>query len=272
MKFSTTLLVLVVAAAACNGSAAGPNAAKSPQGATSAPFVGQDAPAPAPASSLQSAVRSLLAAEQRGDHTASFVLLSDESRAAYKDVHRWRDRRAELPAVAGFQVQGRGSVPNSLIAMVDHTAALDPFRGLSAAQDRETWVGRQEHGGWVLDADPQTDLILPSDRTAPAAAVAWAQAAESCDAVKAVAHQAVNPLLGAATAPTELCGHHAAFSAGPARPVDGTLAAQDLIAQYTSDSLEWARAVTVTGADHPFEAVLAPIGDEWQVVGIYATS
>jgi hypothetical protein len=143
---------------------------------------------------------------------------------------------------------------------------------LSAAQDRETWVGRQEHGGWVLDADPKTTLILPSDRTAPAAAVAWAQAAEACDRARAASLQALNPLLGRATAPVELCGHHVPFSAGPPQSVSGTLAAQDLIAQYSSDSLEWARAVTVTGADRPFEAVLAPIGDEWQVVGVYAAS
>ncbi len=213
-----------------------------------------------------------MSAEQRGDDAASFVLLSDEARATYKDIHRWRDRRNELPTVTGYQLQGRGAVPNSLVALVDHTASLDPFRGLSAAQDRETWVGRKEHGGWVLDADPQTDLILPSDRTAPAAAVSWAQAAESCDQAKAVTYQAVNPLLGVATAPTQLCGHHVTFSASQPRPLDGTLAAQDLVAQYTSDSLAWARIVTVTGADHPFDAVMAPIGDEWQVVGIYATS
>jgi hypothetical protein len=44
---------------------------------------------------------------------------------------------------------------------------------------------------------------------------------------------------------------------------------QDLIAQYSTDSLDWARAITVSGADHPFDVILAPIGNVWQVVGIY---
>jgi hypothetical protein len=270
LKLTSVILVLLLGAAACSGSAPRKAAAR-PTSATG-PSVGPDAPPPAPAPSLRAAVQSLLSAEQRGDHAASFALLSDEARATYKDVHRWRDRRAELAGVTGYQLQGAGGVANSVVAVVDHVAALDPFRGLSAARDRETWVGRQEHGGWVLDADPQTELVLPSDNSAPAAAVAWATAAAACSAAGTALHQAVDPLLGRATAPAELCGHHVTFSAGPPRPVTGTLAAQDLIAQYTSDSLAWARAVTVTGADQPFTAVLAPIGDEWQVVGVYAAS
>jgi hypothetical protein len=272
LKLSSAIVLLVLGAAACSLSAPRSTAGKSTHAASTGPFIGQDAPQPAPASSLHEALRDLLSAEQRGDHAGSFVLLSDEARATYKDVHRWRDRRTELPTVAGYELAGKGPVADSLVAVVDHTAALDPFRGLSAARDRETWVGRQEHGGWVLDADPQTELLLPADSRAPTSAVAWAQAEQACDTAGAAAHQAVDPLLGMATAPAELCGHHVTFSAGPPRPVAGTLAAQDLIAQYTSDSLAWARVVTVTGADRPFEAVLAPIGDEWQVVGVYAAS
>ena len=262
------LAVVALLAAACSGgrTPVTRNASSSP---APPPFVGADAPPATPQGSLRAAVSALLAAEQRGDHTASFALLSDEARAHYVNIHEWKDRRNELPFVTGFQLQGAGGGPSTFVAVVDHTPGLDPFRGLSAARDRETWTGRQEHGGWLVDADPVTQLVLPSDATASAAALAWARSAERCDQAGTKSHQAVDPLLGVATAPVQLCGHDVPLSAGVPRHVTGTSATQDLVAQYSSDSLGWARAVTVTGADHPFDAVLAPIGDEWQVVGVF---
>lgn len=218
---------------------------------------------------MREALTALLGAEKGGDHASSFVLLSDEARSTYKDIHRWTNRRNELPAITGFRIEGAGKQPNSMSVLVEHTPGLDPFRGLSTAMDHETWVARSEHGGWLLDADPATTLVLPSDTTAGAGALAWAQAEQACDAKTAKTHQAIDPILGVASAPGQLCGHSATFSAGEAHRVPQGSESQDLIAQYSTDSLDWARAITVTGADHPFDVILAPIGNVWQVVGVY---
>ena len=42
----------------------------------------------------------------------------------------------------------------------------------------------------------------------------------------------------------------------------------ELVAQYTDAALEWARVVPVEAPITPFTVVLAPIGDEWRVVGV----
>ncbi len=62
-------------------------------------------PQPTPREHLAAAVRDLLAAEQRGDRAASFLLLSRQSRVEYKDVGDWTKRRLELPAITAFRLE-----------------------------------------------------------------------------------------------------------------------------------------------------------------------
>jgi hypothetical protein len=263
------LPALALVAAACSSGSKTQAQAKSVSAVATGPFIGADAPAPVPKGTVKDAVAALLSAEQSGAHASSFVLLSDEARSTYKDIHRWTDRRNELPAVTSFHIEGAGKQTNSMNVVVDHTPGLDPFRGLSAATDHETWVARNEHGGWLLDADPSTTLVLPSDTATAVSALAWARAEQTCDTKTARSLQAIDPILGLASAPAQLCGHSATFAAGAAHRVPQGSESQDLIAQYSTDSLDWARAITVTGADHPFDVILAPIGNVWQVVGMY---
>lgn len=42
----------------------------------------------------------------------------------------------------------------------------------------------------------------------------------------------------------------------------------DLIAQYSTDILAWARVMPVTGPVTPFSVVVAPIGDDWRILAV----
>jgi hypothetical protein len=258
----------VLTVAGCNARHAGTNSA--PTSTVPAAALGPDAPAPVARATLQNAVSALLSAEQRGDHAASFVLLSDESRATYGTISQWKSRRDEMPVVTGFDVAGRSKSTDSLDVVVDHPAGLDPFRGLSPAHDHEIWIGHHEHGGWLVDADPAATPVLPPESGAAPAVEAWAKASESCDEAALHHLQAVDPLLGVGDASRQLCRQHFAFTfSAPSRVPPGDMT-QQLVAQYSADALVWARMVTLTGAPAPIEVLVAPIGATWQVIGAYA--
>jgi hypothetical protein len=209
-----------------------------------------------------------LEAEKRGDHAASFGLLSTSGRMQYPSPSDWARRRSELPAVTGYSIEREGE---TVIALVEHKPGLDPFVGLSPGRERQTWKGVKEGSGWLVDPDPATQPVLPPDDKAPAAALAWSKALQACDGEKAKSQQAVAALYGISDAPSQLCNAKGEISVGSAEALPAGPASQDLVTQYGPESLSWARAVRVAppAPSHAFHVVLAPVGDGWQVVGVF---
>lgn len=216
-----------------------------------------------PANSIGEAVTTVLAAEQQNDPAKSFALLAPDSRKDYKDVAGWSNRLKELPAVTGFKLDKSNGT--SQVATVNHKAGLDPFIGLSPAQERQTWKGAKFPKGWLLSADPQTDPILPGDDKAPPAAKAWVEAVQACDQARATAMQAISTLFAAVT-PT-ICKVPGVVATGNVEKLAEGPASTNIVAQYTPDALTWARVVPVTGPV-AVKVILAPIGNEWKVLGL----
>ncbi len=217
-----------------------------------------------PRKSLSDAVTAVLQAEQKNDHAASFALLSPNARSQYKDVADWTRRRNELPAVTEFNLESAKDATQTVI--VEHKAALDPFKGLSPAKERQIWSGRRYSAGWLVDPDPQTDPILPNDAKASTAVKAWAEAVQACDRDRAQSLQAIPELL-ASTAPA-LCRVPGPVTvSAPDRLPEGPESA-NIIAQYSTDAFGWAKSVAVTSPS-AFHVVIAPIGEEWKVLALY---
>jgi len=268
-------VALVVAAALLAGACTGTTAARrggptrpTASTSTTTTTVALEGPAPMPAPSARAAVEGLLAAEQGGDHAASFLLLSTASRQQFKTVDSWARRRRQLPAVTGFTVEV-GSDPDTAVALVQHTPGLDPFVGLSPARERQTWRGRHELGGVLVDAEPDRQPVLPPDDAAPGPVVAWAQAVQACDEAKAKALQAVPDLFGSSAGAAHLCRSQGTVAVGEVGRLSPGPASADIVAQYGGDALGWARTVLVTGPVTPFRVVVAPIGDSWEVMGVF---
>ena len=220
-----------------------------------------------PQPSTVAAVDALLGAEQRGDHGASFALLSADSRQVYPDVDAWAKHRSQLPAITGFQVTG-GADAGEALATVTHRPGLDPLVGLSPAEDRERWHGRRVGGGWLVGADPDVMFVLPPDRTAVDAATAWAAAVQHCDQAGANALQAVT-VLYVTGSPPSLCGSSGPISVGELTRLPPGPVSKDVVAQYGTRALSWARAIPVT-APVQLTIIVAPIGSQWKVLGLYA--
>jgi len=254
--------LLVFGAAACTDDGPSESAPTSTTGP--APPAG---PAATPKPTLVAAVEALLAAEQAGDHPAAYRLLTAASREQIGDAADWADLRSELPAITGFEVAA-GKGDGTVVATVDHEPGLDPFVGLSPAQERQTWRGSRAGDGWLVDGAPTIVLKLPPDRGAAAVARKWAEAVQDCDQALARLGQAVDEVYGLSSGASELCGSDGPITTGEVGPLESGPTSAELVAQYTDAALEWARAVPVDGPTAPFVIVLAPIGDEWRVVGV----
>lgn len=229
-------------------------------------------PQPIPARHLADAVKTVLDAAVRGDDAASFPVLSYQSRVEIKDVADWSRRRRQLPTVLGFRIESgsqgdAGDRAGKVVVTVDQQPALDPFRGLSAAHERDTYTGRKVKDGWLVDAEPSVELLLPADGLAHDAAVAWVRAVQSCDKAAARALQAVDVLFGNASGAAGLCGKPGDPVAGEVGRLAPGVAATDIVAQYSTDSLGWARAVRIT-TPVAFSVILAPVGERWLVIGL----
>ena len=155
------------------------------------------------------------------------------------------------------------------MATVTHEPGLDPFVGLSPAEERQTWRGSRTGGGWLVDAAPKIEPVLPPDADAPAAARSWAagdpglRQGDSPDSARRV-----DEVFGISSNIGGLCGSTGAVTVGKARPLESGPTSAELVAQYTDAAFGWARVVPVEGPTEPFLVVLAPIGDEWRVVGV----
>ena len=218
------------------------------------------------AGSPKAALTALLRAEQRGDHAASFTQLASASHTKYADVDDWARLRNQLPAVTGFTIASSNGA--NVVAVVEHEPGLDPFVGLSPARTRETWTAVAEHGRWRFDPEPRVRPMLPDRRSAPAAALRWADAVQSCDAHGALGLQAVTRVFGQSDGADQLCGATGRLDSVATDLPTGPQTA-DLVSQYTADALSWAQAVRIDGGPVPFSVVLAPIGDAWKVVAVF---
>lgn len=222
-----------------------------------------------PRRSVEAAVEALLSAEQRGDYAGSYALLSRAGRRDYPTVARWMRRRTRLPAVTDFTVAATSD--DTAVATVSHEPALDPFRGLTPGRERQTWNGRKTGAGWLLDSDPTVKLVLPSDAAAKEAASQWAGAVQRCDQTGARAFQAVDQLFGDANAASGLCGSVATVVADGVSRLGAGPSSADIVAQYSTDALNWAKVVEVK-APVAFGAVVVPLGDIWRIIGILPPS
>jgi len=222
---------------------------------------------PTPRATAGEALEALLRAEQDADHATSFRLLDPSGREQYRDVAEWTRRRVQLPAITGFSIERDAG--RQVVALVEHEPGLDPFTGLSAAKERQTWNASKSAEGYLLGAEPDVDYVLPPDDEAGAAVLQWAEALQACNQAVAESRQAVRPLFGASAGARRLCGSSAALATGDVTTLDGGPRSADLVAQYSTDVLAWARVVPLRGPEPQVQVVVAPIGASWQVVAVY---
>lgn len=265
-----TLVLLATACSSDDGAAAG-SAERSSTTEVTTSTSAPDAPAgvdPTPQPSATAAVARMLELLQTGDASASYRLLDDAGRRAFASVVAWERRRAGAAPITAFEVEDADAEAGEVVALVSHDPVLDPFQGLVPARERQTWSVEQVDGGWLVGAQPVVELLLPPDAGAAREALAWVRDVQRCDEEAARARQAVEILFNAATELKSVCGATGSAAAGAVGNLEAGPVSADVVAQYSSDALTWARTVPITIGDLRLTVILAPIGDSWEVLGV----
>jgi hypothetical protein len=267
MRLIVVGLLLAASSTACADD--GPDEVGEPTSSSTSTASTTTAPgeSPTPRATAGEALEALLRAEQDADHATSFRLLDPSGREQYRDIAEWTRRRVQLPAITGFRIERDAG--RQVVALVEHEPGLDPFTGLSAAKERQTWNASKADGGYLLGPEPDVDYLLPPDDEASAAVLRWAEAVQACNQAVAESRQAVRPLFGASAGARRLCGSSADLATGEVTTLAGGPWSADLVAQYSTDALAWARVVPLRGPERDVHVVVAPIGASWQVVAVY---
>ncbi len=222
------------------------------------------------AASAAEAVDGFLRAEVSGDFDDSFLLLSTTDRATYRSPARWTQSHSSLPPIIGYDVTSAGQPSGADRVRITTTLILEPALdetvGLVPARADATWVAVREAERWRVSlAESVLTASWPSETDAPAQVRAWASSLQACADDGPVAAEWSGGLLGTAALAADLCGTEGRLRLGPVEPL-GLAVAETFTAAFGEDIVELARIVPVLS---PVElrAVVAPLGDEWLVVG-----
>jgi hypothetical protein len=218
-----------------------------------------DPVAPAEAGSVVAAVEAFLTAEVSGDLAGAHALLSSNDRVELATPADWEAVHADLlPPITGFEIGATTTSDGGFIVTttLEQEAGLDSVLGLITGSATADWAAVEESDGWRIDlATSSITPIYPTDSSAPEAAAAWAD--DPCSSP---------PLIGYAAGVAELCEAGGPVEVGEPVLLDEASDLAPFVAAYGPEVATWARSVSI-GGPVSLRAVLAPIGEEWQVIG-----
>lgn len=223
-----------------------------------------------PPDSPTSALQQYLDAEIAGNSAVALALVDRATRERVGVVAAWVADRPNRLRPATYRILGTKPVAAGVELAVDarRDPSINPLTGFVPARSKETWLAVEEDG-WRIATGRPIDMRpeLPSDAAATEAASRWLAASAGCDERAAAAIQLSPTLLGASGIGDELCDISGEVSASPATSLSRATDSTPFVSAFGGSVGDWGRAVSVTGAVR-FTIVLAPLGDEWRVMGL----
>lgn len=225
----------------------------------------EDGPVPpgAGAGSAEAAVTGFLDAEAASDFETSFGFLSAQDRQLYGSPAGWEASHADVfPPVVSYEVEEAGL--DAVITTVVFEPGLDPVTGLTPGQARITWdvpVGPEGDMGVALETS-LIEALHPAEEGAVDAARLWADDRRACETPS----NERDGLIGTPGLAQQLCDAEGSITLGEPRGLDD-LEATPFFTAFGAEAVSASRVVRISG---PAElgAVLAPIGDQWSVIGV----
>lgn len=240
------------------------------------PAATDQAPAEEPATA-QGALALFLQAMVDGRLGVAYAVLDEPGRRRFPTEPAWQRFWADTPRPAGFEVGparaafgGDGDVLEIEVTSA-HVPSLDATRGLVPGRALALWQVRREGDRWRVAAEPVTVRpLLPPETSASAVVDEWVARLRACDRQGAAAMQAGAYLYGPAAFVQAPCEQQGGWRVGVPTPFDAATDQRDLVAAFGPGVGAWARLVPVEGPRARFSAVVAPLGEDWQVVGVTA--
>ena len=226
-----------------------------------------EVPLGAGAASAEAALTGFLDAEVAGDYEASFGFLSSTDRVTYGSPAGWVAGHADVvPPVLDYEVgeASEGDGVTTIVTTMTLEPGLDQVVGLTPGRARVAWeLLEADDGTWGVALDTSAiEPIFPPAEEAGAAARAWVTERQAC-------REPVNErdgLIGATGLADSLCDAAGKLTVGDVEVLDET-ATTTVSTAFGPETAAASRVVRIDGS-LTLGAVLAPIGDEWVVIGI----
>lgn len=214
-------------------------------------------------------LEAFLSAEATGEWEASYELISQAARdLSYPNAALWVNAHADFPTVTGYRIDDVEEVDADTVRVETLTGfepVLDPVIGLVPARGRTTWtLARGEDGSFAVEvAATENRPLYPSSEGADQAARQWVDARVSCADTTALEAD----LVGSPSLAQALCDDEQPeeVAVGPVRSLTDADGVSGLLSEYGPEVFSWARVAPVDAAQ-PLLLVLAPVGEDWQVV------
>lgn len=222
--------------------------------------------------SPRAALEDFLAAERDGLTARSFRLLTSADQQDVGSAAAWTAAGAQRPEPLTFAVTAEQPGPGGDEISVDVTRhpSLDQFAGFVSGRATQVWDVVPEGATWRVRQEPVADTpALPNVSGAVEVAQRWVQAAAACNRAAASSLEGVTDLLGPEDLLAAPCAERGSWTvAGPAVTLDRAPDTETLVEAYGPDVGTWARLVPVRGPRSHFFAAVAPLGEDWRVVGV----
>lgn len=222
------------------------------------------------ATTPEAAIERFVAAEVARDTVASFALLSEPDRAKFPNPASWQAAHRNLPELRGFAPKGRGASDNKVVEIVGIATLvpeLSEIKGLVAPNAQARFTAVAEQGGWYVSVGATIlQPILPDDADAGAQVRLWLDARRAC---APPVGERPGGLVGIVGLANRLCGATGDVAVEATQRLRDTADLGPFLAAFGPEVGLWARVVPVR-SPVPLRAVVAPLGDNWTVVGILA--
>lgn len=220
--------------------------------------------------SARAALVQYLDAEITKTSDIAFGLVDAKTQQSDGPAANWQNTRANRLLPEQYKVLGERSDADGVEVTIaaTRTPSVSALTGLIPARSEETWRVVND-GGWrVVRGRPvEVRPVLASDEAATAVGADWLERAAACDKAGTASLQLSSTLLGSPVISKSTCETKATWTAGKAFPVSELPNSTIFVSAYGPGVGRWARAVPVTGPSR-YTIVLAPIGDEWRVMGL----
>jgi hypothetical protein len=221
---------------------------------------------PAP-SGPEAAVHGFLAAELKGDFEASFHFLSPQDRRAFRGPAAWVAEHADLlPPLTGFNIESITELDDraEVTTLLEFEAGLDEVVGLIPGRARFTWaVASLDDAWWIVWFESSLLPIYPPDAEAVRAVRSWAEARQACRP----AREYEGGLFGTPGLAEQLCGARGTVQLGEPGRLENAVDAAPFVAAFGPEFGQWGRVVPIMGPVQ-LRSVVAPVGEEWMVIGV----
>lgn len=223
---------------------------------------------PAPAAPTPTdAVSRYIDAEIEANSVASYGELSASDRAAF-DFEDWESGQDERPPYVSFTILEASG--ETVVVDAQLTPAINEVVGVIPGRAEVTFEVIAEDGGYRVSLnDTAMQPRFPDRQLAAPVAQSWVTAVQACKSDERSALEYDGSLLGTLGLTESLCGIAGTIGTPQSGTYDDLTDPSIMLSAFGSDAADWTEVATFTGLTgvEKLQVILAPLGDQWVVVG-----